>query len=82
MSSIPKLYDLNLEEINSDLIKIIINSMNLKKDMVITPSSILGATGFPISDQTVMLNSKRKVRKIKQILSDLENSGFFNKKNV
>ena len=80
MNNLPKLYNLNIEEINSDLITTIIECISEKRDFVITPSSILGVTGFPISDQTAISNNKNKVRKIKNILSELENSGYLTRR--
>ncbi|WP_299229675.1 hypothetical protein [uncultured Psychroserpens sp.] len=76
MKNIPKLYDLTIEEINELLILGIIKSISEKREFVITPLSILGASGFPIANQTEVLNNKAKTKKIKQILIDLKDKGL------
>ncbi len=76
MKNIAKLYDLSLLEINELLILEIIKSISAKREFVITPLSILGASGFPIANQTEVLNNKAKTRKIKQILIDLKDKGI------
>ena len=80
MKDIPKLYNVTIEEINEPLILGIINIASLKKEFVITPLSILRASGFPISNQTEVLNNKAKTRKIKRILVDLKNKQIITKR--
>jgi len=76
MKNIPKLYDLSLEEINEPLILELIKLISEKREFVITPLNILGISGFPIANQTVLLNNKAKTKKIKRILMELKYKGI------
>ncbi|MCL6273294.1 hypothetical protein M3P19_04695 [Muricauda sp. 2012CJ35-5] len=76
MKNLPKLYNIPLEEINEVLILKIIKSVTDNKELVITPLSVLGVTGFPIANQTEVLGNKPKIKKIKNILINLKNQGI------
>lgn len=81
MKNLPKLYDLEYTDIDSKLILSIILATSKRKKIVVTPLSVLGVTGFPISDQTVVLKNKKKIRLIKDILSELEQSGYLKRRS-
>ncbi len=76
MKILPKIHDLTIEQINEGVVLTIIERAIQKRTFVITPLSIMGATGFPIQDQKEVLNNKRKVAKIKDILIDLSQKGI------
>lgn len=76
MKNLPKIYDLTLEEVDEDLVLGLIEKVSQKRQFVITPLSVLGVTGFPISEQEEVLGNKNMIRKIKGILSDLATQGI------
>lgn len=80
MRNLPKIYDLTLEEIDETLILKIIKKVIEKREFVITPISLMGITGFPIREQKEVLGNKRKIRKIKKILTDLAEQGILQKR--
>jgi len=76
MKNIPNLYNLSVEQINESVILGIIELITNKREFVITPLRILGVSGFPIANQTEVLNNKAKTKKIRQILIDLKDKGI------
>ena len=67
-----KFHELDFKKITETEVLEIIVENTKKRKFVITPLSILGLTGFPIAEQSKVLNNKDIIQKLKQILEDLE----------
>ncbi|TMM57854.1 hypothetical protein FEE95_00015 [Maribacter algarum] len=80
MGNQTKIYDLAPEEIDESIILKIIFDEVEKREFVITPLSVMGITGFPISEHKEILGNKQKIEKIKKILSDLSTKGILEKR--
>lgn len=72
---------LKLEDIPQEkVLEIIQKNISKNNDFIISPLNILKSEGFPIVDQTFVLNSKEGIRKIKRHLVVLEKEGWLIKR--
>ncbi len=72
---------LKLEDITQEkILEIIQENISKNKEFVITPLNILKSEGFPIVDQTFILNNKIDIHKIKRLLVGLEKDGLLKRR--
>jgi hypothetical protein len=67
-----------IEEIN--VFEVIQQNVCKRNEFVITPLNILISEGFPIADQSFVLNNKVGIQKIKSLLVSLEKEGWLTKR--
>ena len=69
-----------IEEIN--VFEVIQQNVSKRNEFVITPLNILKSEGFPIADQSFVLNNKVSIQKIKSLLVSLEKEGLLKKRKA
>lgn len=67
-----------IDEIN--VFEVIQQNVSKRNEFVITPLNILKSEGFPIADQSFVLNNKVGIQKIKSLLVSLEKEGLLKKR--
>lgn len=76
----PNLLRTDIKDIDLKLVIRIIKMAKTKRNFVITPINILRITGFPTSNQEIILNNRKKIKKIKQILAELSDLGMISER--
>ena len=73
----PNISKIDHKEISTELLSELINELKKSdKKIVITPINLMKLNGAPVSDQTWLLSQKPRIKVLKKLLTEFEESGI------